>query len=220
MNESPIRLTEYTPHRFHRDAISLEIGEMLWRKYGGQVAVEFPSPKTDGRWQLTSQGWVGFIPLTPEVSISLPPKVELKNLFGMLEYAYRMKIRFLEGLWDSNSLEEFYERLANILAHRILDRGRRGFFREYIPRHERSEFIRGRMDLPATVRRPWDTRIRCHYEEHTPDIPENQILAWTLSRIARSGICSERVQPTVRRAYGALQGSVVLEPYGLDSCVC
>jgi 5-methylcytosine-specific restriction enzyme subunit McrC len=200
-----IELTEYTPIRFPPRDISPLIGEMLWRNYGAQVAVDFPSPITDGQWQLTSQGWVGFIPLTPELGISLQPKVELKNLFGMLEYGYRLKIRFLEGLWDSNSLEEFYERLANILARRVLDRGRKGFYRAYIPRNEKSGFIRGRMDLPAAIRRPWDTRIRCHYEEHTPDIPENQILAWTLSRIARSGACTERVQPTIRRAYRALQ---------------
>jgi len=162
---------------------------------------------------------VGFIPLTPELGISLQPKVELKNLFGMLEYGYRLRIRFLEGLWDSNSLEEFYERLANILARRVLDRGRKGFYRAYIPRNEKSGFIRGRMDLPAAIRRPWDTRIRCHYEEHTPDIPENQILAWTLSRIARSGACTERVQPTIRRAYRALQWSVTMAPCGPDDCI-
>lgn len=219
MIESPITLTEYTPHRFPRQDISHETGEILWRKYGGQVSVDFPSPKTDGQWQLISQGWVGYIPLTPELSISLQPKIELKNLFGMLDYAYRLKIRFLEGLWESSSLEEFYERLANILARRVLDRGRKGFYRAYIPRYEKSGFIRGRMDLPLAVRRPWDTRIRCHYEEHTPDIPENQILAWTLSRIARSGVCTDRVQPMVRRAYRALQGSVTMAPCGPDDCI-
>lgn len=190
MIEAPpkiIELTEYVPKWLSKEGMSPEIGETLWRKYGTQVAVDSPSFKTAGQWQLTSQGWVGYIPLSPDLGISLQPKIALKNLFGMLEYAYKLRVCFLEDLWDCTSLEEYYERLAHVLARRILDRGRKGFYRAYIPRSETAGFIRGRIDLQTALRRQWDTKIRCKYEEHTPDIAENQILAWTLSRIARSG---------------------------------
>jgi 5-methylcytosine-specific restriction enzyme subunit McrC len=46
----------------------------------------------------------------------------------MLEYAYQLKsksFRFLEGLIDCQSLEDFYSQLAYLLARRILDRGRK-----------------------------------------------------------------------------------------------
>ena len=81
-------LTEYTPVKFPPETFSVSLGETLWRKYSSQIAVDFPTPKTDGQWQLTSQGWVGFIPCSPEMGIALRPKVELENLFRMLEYAY------------------------------------------------------------------------------------------------------------------------------------
>ena len=215
-------LTEYVSARFPRESIPDALGEALWQYYSSQVAVDFPSPKTESQWQLTSQGWVGYIPLTPELGLALQPKVELGNLFRMLEYAYQLKgksFRFLEGLVECQSLKEFYERLANVLAKRVLDRGRKGFYRAYLPETERLPYVRGRLDVRQAIQTPWDVRLQCHYEEHTADIEENQILAWTLSRIARSGMCTERVLPTVRRAYRALRGLVSTQPCSPQDCV-
>jgi 5-methylcytosine-specific restriction enzyme subunit McrC len=215
-----IELTEYVPRKFEREEIEYAIAETLWRKYNNQVAVDFPSPKTSGKWKLTSQGWVGHIPVTPEFHLALHPKVQLKNLFGMLEYAYQLKnFRFLQGLIDCQSLEEFYSQLAYLLARRILDRGRKGFYRAYVPKTGQLAYVRGRLNIRQAIQKPWDVKLNCHYEEHSGDIEENQILAWTLFIIGRSGLCSERVSPTVRQAYHALQGFVTLQPTSSKACV-
>lgn len=219
-NKTIIELTEFAPVRFQRGDIPDTIGEALWRNYGKQVAVDFPSPKTDWRWQLTAQGWVGHIPLTREFGIALCPKVNLGNLFRMLEYAYRLKsFRFLKGMIDAKSLEEFYEQMANVLARRVLDRGRKGFYRTYLPQTENLPYLCGRLDVRRLMQTPWDVSLRCHYHEHTADIEENQILGWTLSTILRSGICTERVLPFVRRAFRALQGFVSLVPFRPHDCI-
>ena len=213
-------LTEYTPVRFPPERLSVGLGETLWRKYSNQIAVDFPTPKTDGQWQLTSQGWVGFIPCSPELGIALRPKVELENLFRMLEYAYNLKsFQFLAGLVDCTSLEDFYERLANVLARRVLDRGRRGFYRAYVPEADELPFIKGRLNIRQTLQRPWQVKLPCNYQEHTADIEENQILCWTLSRIAQSGMCTERVLPTVRRASHALRGLASIMPFKPCDCI-
>lgn len=215
-----LSLKEYTPVRFPPEAFSYSLGEMLWRKYRNQIAVDFPDPKTEGQWQLTSQGWVGFIPCSPEFGIALRPKVELENLFRMLEYAYNLKsFHLLEGLVDCTSLEDFYERLANVLARRILDRGRKGFYRTYIPEADDLSFLKGRLNIQQTIQRPWQIKLPCDYQEHTADIEENQILCWTLSRIAQSGMCTERVLPTVRRAYHALRGLASTLPFKPCNCI-
>ncbi|MBD2450542.1 restriction endonuclease [Nostoc sp. FACHB-152] len=215
-----IELTEYVPKLLPRSLFPDAVGEMLWRDYDTQVSIDFPSPKTGDRWRLTAQGWVGHIPLTSDFHIALHPKVKLGNLLRMLEYAYDLKsFRFLSGLVDCQTLLEFYERLADILARRILNRGRQGFYCAYIPNTEHLPYVRGRIDVRLLVTRPWDTKIQCHYEEHTADVEENQILAWTLWCIARSGLCTERVMPTVRRAYHLLQGFVTLQPCNPRTCV-
>jgi 5-methylcytosine-specific restriction enzyme subunit McrC len=215
----PIILTEYQPARLARADLAETVGELLWRSYGRQISVEFPSPKTGGQWVLTSQGWAGYIPLTPEVHFSLQPKVKLGNLFRMLEYAYRLEFTVLDDLMACQSLVEFYERLAHILARRILERGRKGFYRAYLSQAEPLPYVRGRLDIPAAVRSPERVRLPCHYREHTADVEDNRILAWTLWQIARSGICTERVLPTVCRAYRALQGLATLQPYRAEACL-
>jgi 5-methylcytosine-specific restriction enzyme subunit McrC len=218
--KSILSLTENEHKRFPPATISPDLGEILWRNYSNQVTVDFPTPKTGGQWQLTAQGWVGFIPCSPELGIALKPKVDLENLFRMLEYAYRLEsFHFLEGLADCKTLEDFYERLANVLARRVLDRGRKGFYHAYVPEADDLPFLKGRLNVRQTIRRPWDVRLPCDYHEHTADIVENQILCWTLSRIAQSGLCTERVSPTVRRAYHALRGLATIVPFKPCDCI-
>jgi 5-methylcytosine-specific restriction enzyme subunit McrC len=215
-----IELVEYVPVLLERSEIPYAVGEALWRNYEAQVAVDFPSPKTGNRWRLTARGWVGHIPLTPDFHFALRPKVQLGNLLRMLEYAYDLKsFLFLEGLFHCQSLSDFYERLAEILANRILNRGRQGFYCAYLPKTEDLPYVRGRINGRQFISKPWDVKVRCDYEEHTPDVEENQILAWTVWCIARSGLCTERVLPTVRRAYHLLQGLVTLQSKSPQVCV-
>lgn len=215
-----IELVEYNPKLLARSEIPDAVGEALWRNYKKQVSVKFPSPKTGNQWRLTAQGWVGHIPLTSDFHFALRPKVTVGNLLRMLEYAYDLKsFRFLEGLFDCQSLEDFYERLADILVCRILKRGRLGFYSAYLPKTESLPYVRGRINVRQVISKPWDVKVQCDYEELTADIEENQILAWTVWCIARSGLCTNRVLPAVRRAYHLLQGLVTLQPKSPQVCV-
>jgi 5-methylcytosine-specific restriction enzyme subunit McrC len=223
MTTSPRRvipLREFIPALLARDALSDDQGTMLWHSYRAQVHVEFPSPKTDGRWQLTSQGWVGQIPLDDGVVLTLEPKVDVGNLFRMLEYAYQLRsFRFLDGLIGSQSLADVYDRLAAILARRILDWARKGFYRAYLARTDRLPYVRGRIDVPAIVRRPDAVDLTCHYHDCTADVEENRILAWTLFVVARTGLCRGSTLTHIRRAFHALQGLVTLQPYTARACI-
>jgi 5-methylcytosine-specific restriction enzyme subunit McrC len=116
-------------------------------------------------------------------------------------------------------LDAFYSELAKVLSLRVLDRGRRGFYRAYLARMEQLPYVTGRLDIDHLVQRPWSSRPRCHYEEHTADIDENQILSWTLHHVLRSGVCSQRVLPTIRRAYRVTRGFATLRPYSAEACV-
>jgi 5-methylcytosine-specific restriction enzyme subunit McrC len=200
--------------------ISDNLGEVLYKNYSNQLAIDPPSFKTGHQWKLTAKGWVGFIPCDDERIIKLEAKVVLSNLFLMLEYAYKLEsFHILDNLIGCKSLEEFYEQLANILARQILDRGRKGFYRAYISQTEKTTFIKGRVNLRQNIGKPWDINLQCQYQEHSSDIEENQILSWTLSCIARNGICTDRVLPTVRRAYHAIRGLVEQIPFRAQDCI-
>lgn len=215
-----IDLTEYSPKRIPRRDLSIENGEIIWRIYGQQIDVEFPTPKTNNEWELKSKGWVGHIPIGHDIVISIKPKVELKNLFLMLEYAYRLKsLKFLYGLMSCESLSGFYQHLARILSRRVMDRGRRGFYHAYIDNSEPISYLRGRLEAERLIRAPWQVKLWCLYQNHTPDIVENQIIAWTLRCIARSGICADDVLSEVRRAYRGLQNIVQLTSFSAKDCI-
>lgn len=214
-----IELPEYRAVDLPAAGLSDDEANDLWKVYRAQVAVEWPSPKTGGAWRLECLGWVGYIPLTPQLGLSLQPKLPLGNVFGMFEYAYNLKsFKFLSGLVGLKSLEEFYESLAATLARKVLDRTRKGLYRHYVSEEDDLLSLRGTLDLDRRLRRPWDVRLPCAYQEHTSDVAENQLLAWTLSRIAASGLCSERTLPFVRRARHGLQGAASPVPFAAAAC--
>ena len=215
-----IELFEYEPLEVARQQLPLEAAELIRREYSNVIKVEATSFLPDSTWKLTAQGYVGYLPLTPDVGLRLLPKVPIENIFRMLEYAYNLEsFHLLEGLVDCSSLEDFYDRLARLLAVQVLSRGRRGFYRSYQKRSEQLPFVRGRLDLRAACQKPWDTRIACHFEEHTPDVDENRILAWTLLQILHSGLCTERSLPLVRQAYRNTAGFVHLSPCQAEECI-
>ena len=201
-------------------ALSQQLGEKLWALYSKQLDIEFPTAKTNHCWEITSNGWVGFIPLARDLAVSLRPKVSIENLFGMLEVAYRLKqFEFLTGLVNCDTLEGYYDQLASVLAKRVLDRARKGYYRTYLEEREQLPFVCGRVDVVRMVRMPWAVRIRCEYEEHTGDVDENQILAWTLWGISKSGVCSRDTLRTVHHAYRSLAGVASTTPHPAAACV-
>ncbi len=211
-------LVEYQPGSFPREALTEAEGEMLWREYGHQIDVDFPSPRTNGTWKLWSDGWVGHIPLSPDRGITIHPRVPLSNLFGMLDYAYRLRLQVIDGVYHCQSIADFYERLAQELARRIRERERRGLHRNYVAQTEELPYVTGQINLQRMLRQPWSVRLECTYHEHTADIDDNRILAWTLGVILRSGLCSERALPTIRYAYRSLQG-LTQQPYLPKDCI-
>ena len=213
-----IELLEYQMMDLEGKALDEELGALLWNTYRAHIEVAPPTFLNGHRWQLTPKGYVGQIPLTPDLHLVLLPRVPIANLFRMLEYAYRLA-RFDMGLVATDSLQDVYENLAAILARRVLERARRGLYRAYLPREERTTCVRGRMDLPRLARSEWDPRVHCRYRLHSPDIDDNQILAWTLLNVIRSGICSEERLPTLRQAFRQLQHTVTLEPALARDCL-
>ena len=216
---SSLDLMEHKIRQFEKSNVPEIAADTLWRSFSSQVRVEWPTPKTNDCWELTNQGWVGHIPLPDGLVANLLPKISLQNLFGMYEYAYRLKsFRFLDGMSHADTLRERYEQLALVLSKRVLDRARQGYYRAYIGEQDQLPYLRGRLDLAQSSRTPWQVDMHCHFEDHTADVEENQLLAWTLRAILRTGLCGDRVQPAVIRAYRSVQGVAALQPFSPQDC--
>ncbi len=215
-----IELREFEPHRLAEGALRPEDAERLRHRHSSQVAVAYPTPANDRRWALTAQGWAGYLPVSPTLALRLHPKVGIENIFRMLEVAFGLKsFHLLDGLADCRSLEEFFERLAHVLARRVLARSRKGLYRCYVDHEDRLAAIRGRIDLPKVTRAPWRTRLDCRFQEHTADVPDNRIVLWTLDRIRKNAACRrDEVRQAVRGAFHRLHGAVTLAPATAADC--
>ena len=211
MTYTTIRLKEHECTALPADALPQEVGECLWSQYGDKVQVEPPSFKTGSQWQLTPRGWVGHLPVREQYRLLIAPKVTLSNIFRMLEYAYRLDFLASGDLIGAQSLQDLFERLAKILSRRVLDRSRKGLYREYVARSGRLPFVRGKVVVESMVGSSCEPMLDCRYHENTADIEENQILAWTLYCIACSGFCREDAGRLVRRAFRATQGIAQLK---------
>jgi 5-methylcytosine-specific restriction enzyme subunit McrC len=220
INSEPLSIIEFREKHFPKDKINQEDGEKLWRKFGTQISVDAPSFKNNYQWVIKSLGYVGFIPVSEEFNLSIQPKVPLKNLFGMWEYAYQLdKIIDKEDLYSAESISDFHSKLANILAKRVINRSRKGFYRAYLSRTQKMSYLKGRLELKNLINRPWDVNLRCTFDEITADVEENQILAWTLFTILRSKYCREEVLPNVRKAFRNIAQYISLQPVKAHDCV-
>lgn len=215
-----IALTEYQTTVLDSETLPYPAGTRLYQQYEQKrpiLHIDFPSPKTNGNWHITPQGWVGHIPLNHSLSFIIQPKVPLSNLFRMVEYAYGLKsFHWLDGLVACDTLNEFYEQLARLFAQRVLRRIQQGLHKAYLDHTAQLPYVRGRV-VPTLTTQPH--QLTSEFQEQTSDIPDNQLLLWTLRHILLSGLCTTQSLPLVRRAYRALQNHVSLRTFAPQECL-
>ncbi|MBK7896537.1 MAG: hypothetical protein WAS33_02735 [Candidatus Promineifilaceae bacterium] len=215
-----LQLSEYETLNLPAAQLPTWVGEQLWRSLdqtGKKLRVTFPSPKTDGQWQLTAQGWVGQVHLPHQLNLTITPKLPINRLFELWEMAYDLRLAELaEGVTAVSALPDFFSLLAHILAQRTIRRGRQGFQRAYLRQTAELPYVRGKL-LPPRATTP-TTQLTCRYDAHTADIPDNQLIAYTLHQIARSGQCRPAAQTAIRQAYHLLQPLVTVRPFQPSDC--
>ena len=207
-----LELREHEPLLLLAEHLTSAHGESILQRYGKQIDVEFPTPRTRNRWRLTSQGWVGAFRVDAETTLVVTPKVPVNNLGRMLLYAYDLPINTFAGLVNCSTMVELYNQLARILAREILGLLRQGLYQSYQPLAEDRSAIRGRIDVDRLSRSGPRPVVRCRFSNRTADVSENQLLLWTVSRVLRSGLCSDDVQRELRECYRHVSGVVSLVP--------
>lgn len=220
MPDSPLTLKEYTPVEIGRGDLPSHVGDELWEKYGSKINVEFPTRKTQGNWVLTNQGYGGHIRIDSEWSFELEAKTPVRTILGMLEYAYDLdSFDFLDGLYDADSLSDYFDEIAHTLAKNVVTRQQKGLYKSYVDREEQTSVVKGQIDFSKTAREPWKPNPHIKHREITVDVEDNQILLWTLQKILSSDAPSESTLQTVRRAYRPMASEVSLTAFRAEDCV-
>jgi 5-methylcytosine-specific restriction enzyme subunit McrC len=140
----------------------------------------------------------------------------------MLEYAYNLRsLRFFDNTIELNTIDDIFESIASVLAKKVLDRNRKGLYRDYVNVEEPLPYLKGRLLTAKTINKMSNGSIKleCSYDENTADVIDNQILLWTLYHVPRLNIRRENVRRDLRRAYRAVSSSVNLKQINPDECV-
>ena len=215
-----LELDEEIPRTLSENELDAETAKTIHNDHKKKISLE-PNP-WEHTYTLRSNGYIGYIPVNERYTIRIQPKVNVNNIFRMLEYTYKLKsFELLKGITNIESTEDFFERFVNVLGRRILDRNRKGLYCDYIERSDTIPHLRGRTKiLPTTV-----ALLRgameptCEFEEHTSDLTENQILLWTLYQLRQFQIKRDDVKRIVRKAYHELTHKASLNQIEPKDCI-
>ena len=215
MERQVIELEEEAPVVVPQAALAEALVVRAHQRYSRHLQIEFPGPLNQRSYVFRSRGYVGLLPLEG-LLFRLKPKVPIRNLFGMIECAYQLNsLQFFEKEAQYDSINEIFELLAEALARRVIARAHQGFYRDYLERQEDLACARGRLLFPPAQRSPL---LRCAYQEHTAEVMDNRILAWTLGGLRAFPFQRDPARQQVRRAYKLLAQTVEPAPVRPEEC--
>ena len=112
----------------------------------------------------------------------------IKNIYYMLSYAFQTLNQ--ENYEDVavESFDEMYDLLAAILARGIGIQLKQGLYREYINRQEELPVMRGKINMPETIKNRLVRKqlLTCDYDELSENNLFNQIIKTTVMMLLRN----------------------------------
>jgi len=120
----------------------------------------------------------------------------IRNIFYMLCYAFE-KMRPDDEAWmNKEEFTHLHDLLAAILAHGMSHLVKQGLYREYVECNETLSTLKGKLDLPSTIRHRVQRKqvLACQFDEFS----ENNLLNQILKTTAHHLVLQEEVDPKQR----------------------
>lgn len=120
--------------------------------------------------------------------------IPIQNIYHMLAYAFQILNE--QGYKDiaTEPFENTAELMAAILAKGITSQLKRGLGREYLPQTEALSSLRGRINMPESIKGQTMRRKQmvCTYDEFSVNSTLNRIIKSTVLLLLRSDISAQR----------------------------
>ena len=115
-------------------------------------------------------------------SMTTDKGIFIQNIYYMLSYAFQVLQQQDYQCIASEKFEHIDDLFAAILAKGVSRQLKQGLYREYVSRSETQSVLRGKLDLPQTmkVRIQHKPQVACTLDELSEDNLYNQILKTTL----------------------------------------
>lgn len=142
----------------------------------------------------------------------------IKNIYYMLSYAFK---ELNQGVYENVEKEDF-ENIHNLFAA-ILSKGigkqlKQGLYREYVSINEDRSSLRGKIDMPGTVKLQVSQKryLSCEYDELSENNLLNQILKMTALLLIKSNEVKSEYRDDLKKEMLYFSTVEVIEPYGIQ----
>ncbi|MCM1217154.1 MAG: 5-methylcytosine-specific restriction endonuclease system specificity protein McrC [Roseburia sp.] len=142
----------------------------------------------------------------------------IKNIYYMLSYAFQV---LKQSNYEDIAAEDFemvQDLFAAILAKGVAQQLKQGLYREYITKHETMAVLRGKLDMPETIRNRIQRKqkLACEFDELSENNRYNQILKTTMHYLVRdSGVKPDR-KVQLSKVLVFFDGVALLDPAGIQ----
>ena len=138
----------------------------------------------------------------------------IKNIYYMLSYAFTT---LNQGEYESIAKEQFdnlHNLFAAILAKGIGRQLKQGLYREYENRKEDLTTVRGKIDMPGTIRNKIGKKdkLTCEYDELSENNLLNQILKTTVMLLLRHARVEEEYKTDLKKKMLFFSGVDLVDP--------
>lgn len=149
----------------------------------------------DGRARIVAKEHVGVF-VASDVVVRVRPKVNLDNLFYLLGVGDESwTIDAALGPFGERESDDLVVAVVRLFAREVERLSARGLLHGYVSHEERLLALRGRVDINALIRRPWErTPVACRFDEFVPDIWVNQVLLAALTTARRGPMLPPRLR--------------------------
>ncbi|MEU0399904.1 restriction endonuclease [Streptomyces sp. NPDC006197] len=174
--------------------------------------------RRDGiRWEVKAKRTVGAVRLGQGdgvVMLRIAPKVSVDRLLYLLAHAQDKRLRRQPAPVDAAVRHELFPAVAHLFTRAAERALRPGPLAGYRSSEDTAMMLRGRLRAAAQLRRRPGLALPLEitYDEHTPDIPENQLLLGAVRRLARLSDVPQDVRARLRRLDALLEQEGVTAP--------
>ena len=126
---------------------------------------------------------------------------------------------FISRYWnkEAESFDEMYNLLAAILAKGIGLQLKQGLYREYISRQEELPVMRGKINMPGTIKNKMahERVLTCDFDELSENNTLNQILKTTVMLLLRNGKVQAKYKDDLKKKMLYFSNVDIIEPTGI-----
>ena len=111
----------------------------------------------------------------------------IQNIYHMLSYAFRILQQNNYQKIAGETFEQIHDLLAAILARGMAQLSKQGLYREYVECNETLSTLKGKLDLPGTIRHRVQRKqvLACQFDEFSENNILNQILKTTAQQLVQ-----------------------------------